>query len=80
MIRYIILDKIKRVLFDRTFHLGLLKILLQFFFMWKSSVTDHLLVSFFEVKSLAIKNIHTRFYLNLLLAITYMENGMKKLH
>ena len=32
----------------------------------KGSVTDHLFVSFFEVKSqnesIAIKNIHTRFY------------------
>ena len=62
LIRCVILVKIKWLLFDGTFYLGLLKILLQnVFFIWKSSVTDQLFVSFFEVKSqnesVAIKNI-----------------------
>ena len=67
LIRCIILDEIKRVLFGGTFYLGLLKILLQnLFFLYEKVVTDHLFVFFFEVKSqnesIAIKNIHTRFY------------------
>ena len=81
------LDRIEKVLFDESFYLGLLKILLQnfFFFNTKKLCYRSLFVSFFEVENqkgpIAIK-IHTHkilsMQLNLLLPIKYEKNGMEK--
>ena len=74
--RCVTLDRIKRMLFSGNCYLGLLKILLEnLFFYKKKAVTDHLLVSFFQVKNqkepIAIKmHIHT--------AKSYSAMGIRK--
>ena len=66
LVRCIILDKIKRMLFGSTFYLGLLKIISQkCLFLFEKALLQTISVSYFEVKSqneqIAIKKIHARF-------------------
>ena len=88
LIRHIILDKIKSMLFSGTFYCGLLKILLQnFFFIYKKALLQIIFLCHFlryrvNEKWTNSYQKHTHkillMQLNLLLAIRWEKNGMEK--
>ena len=85
LVRRIILDKIKRMIFLGTFYLGLLEIISQkYLFLFKKALLQTIFVSYFEVKirneQIAIKKIHTRFInaANCLISLKILEKWMEK--